>query len=67
LYANRVVPGFKSPGVVQNQDCAAVAQPADQVLPHVIADLVGFPDRLTQQPLHPFQPKVPGLLGQLPT
>jgi hypothetical protein len=48
LHADRVVTRFQIPGVVQDQHRARVTQLVDHVLPYVVADLVGVPDRLAQ-------------------
>ena len=62
-----VISLFQVTGVVQDQHPAGVAERVDHVAAHVVTDLVGVPDRLTQQSLHRMRRTVSGLLGQLPT
>jgi hypothetical protein len=54
-------------GVVEDQHRPGVTQLVDHIAAHIIADGVGVPHRLTQQPLHPMRCAVSGPLGQLPT
>ncbi len=54
-------------GVVEHQHPIRVTQLIDHIGAQVIADRVGVPHRLAQQPLHPLRAAVAGLFGQLPT
>jgi hypothetical protein len=53
--------------VVEDQHPIRIAERVHRVAAHVVADCIGVPDRLAQQPLHRVRRHVSSLLGQLPT
>jgi hypothetical protein len=67
LHPDTVFTLLQITGVVENQHPAWIAERVDHVTARVVADRVGVPDRLAQQPLHAMRRGVPGLLSHLPT
>ena len=66
LHPDTTVTLLQITGVIDDQHSGRVTHRVDHVPAHVIAHLVGVPDRLTQQSLHALRRAVPGLLGHLP-
>lgn len=66
LHSRRGTALLHETGLVDNENGAVGAEVFDGVGTQVVADSIGVPAGVAQQPLHRPRPRMPGLFGQLP-